>query len=777
MKFTVETKRTVDGWTVRIESPGTTGLALPDRSLGASGRTPSRFPRPLDASQEILALCDSGTGEMPLIARMHERWLAGDPEPPQGEMIGDVERFGRYLAAVLLGPHWTAIDRAAGAEPLELVLKFELGDMELWRLPWEMMFGAAVPLAADPRRDVAILRFVPGTELPVEAVTLPLRVLFVVGRQIDDALRPGAEYLGLLRQLRLSAGVAAQNAAINVRLLTEAAFDEIEEEMQRFHPHVVHFICHGSQGKAGGELLLTRRENDDPSRPKSAMSKPCDANTIFGLIGPRADGAGAQHGLPVMIVLNACHTGEIAGGVDPSCVGAVCQSLAGRLVALGVPMAIGMTGEVADGACRLFTQSFYRALVSGGCGALAAARGRRAAMLHYANYLSDAEWARPTLFARGETTFPLTAPDAAPLSGVLARYRKSSEPLFDRVECLCHYARFCAKAHAFCAQLAAGTVPEPCEIVLAFGVEDEEGTDQFTQSRRCFGKTPLFEDTAVQAVLDGFVPCILPSRGTEPPSDLADFALRVAEAMDEARDCFGKEPRSASESEVVAARICKLHPVQAGAGRVARRLAIGNIRKELRTIGDIGRDDALALKAAMAADFQRLRDDFGGERNPVLIIDDLHRYEGVLEPLRKFVVNTYGLGDVLDGGKRIAVPLIFTHSMRGAVGRGPEEIRQFLKGLDVLARRVPLGKLQQADERLALINSLLAMQPPVTLNSERRFKQQIEGLFLAVSKKTRGIPSLLLSQFVLGMVEVSKVNQWLIEADEEKIFEALNKRN
>jgi hypothetical protein len=54
-------------------------------------------------------------------------------------------------------------------------------------------------------------------------------------------------------------------------------------------------------------------------------------------------------------LVNACHTGE----PDSSYL-----SFAAGLVRGGVPVAVGMAGEVADGACRIFTREFYRGLIN-----------------------------------------------------------------------------------------------------------------------------------------------------------------------------------------------------------------------------------------------------------------------------------------------------------------------------------------------------------------------------------------------------------------------------
>src|SRR6202011_1760925 len=124
-----------------------------------------------------------------------------------------------------LGPWWKAITSAMPVGPIELELEFSPDDEKLNRLPWEMMMApGGTPLTAfsDPNRRIAITRVLQCNDLPAEhAIELPLRVLFVVGAQLDDALRPGTEYLALLRDFNMGPQ-AAPSAALHAKLLLEA---------------------------------------------------------------------------------------------------------------------------------------------------------------------------------------------------------------------------------------------------------------------------------------------------------------------------------------------------------------------------------------------------------------------------------------------------------------------------------------------------------------------------------------------------------------------------
>jgi hypothetical protein len=127
---------------------------------------------------------------------VYRRILDNNPDP------GDVQAFGSYLTAVLLGPNLNILEGLGG--PVDLRLNFD--DPALERLPWEMMYGPDAapgapdsPLCARPNRRTAVNREVPmppGAMARANPQTdCPLRVLFVAESTIDDVLRPGAEFL------------------------------------------------------------------------------------------------------------------------------------------------------------------------------------------------------------------------------------------------------------------------------------------------------------------------------------------------------------------------------------------------------------------------------------------------------------------------------------------------------------------------------------------------------------------------------------------------------
>ena len=255
---------------------------------------------------------------------------------PEGE---DVKLMGRYLFDALIGHNaWEAVceaARTAGDPLVELALTWAAADAELNLLKWEMMHDGTEFLAASRRCAVAITRVVrdaPEPEHPLESLTAPVRVLFVIGLGLADPdIRAGAEIMGLLRSVEQGKG------AIVPYVLEQASIRALSREVQRFRPDVVHFIAHGRVSAQGGELLL--RDDDDVSR-----AAPASAGRLLDAL--RCD---EDTRLPHLVVVTVCDSASAYGDTVP---------LASELVKGGIPIVVGMTGVVSDPVCRLFSNRF-----------------------------------------------------------------------------------------------------------------------------------------------------------------------------------------------------------------------------------------------------------------------------------------------------------------------------------------------------------------------------------------------------------------------------------
>ena len=272
--------------------------------------------------------------------------------------VADVHALGDRLFAALVLPAWPAVAPAlAGVHLLELALHLDAVPA-LSGLPWELMrhdgaFVAAGIKAGGVRLEVAITRRVKRAPVEYPLLVQPLRYLFALGTELGDAVRAGAESLGLLRQI---------GPTVRERIVQRQSLDHLAGELNAFDPHVLHIIAHGRDGAAGVELEMW---NDD----KNAADFVAAGELVDRVIRQR----GGAPRAPTVVILSACSSGQrlaAAGSTD----------IATALVQRGVPVVVGMAAEIRDLACRLFTRRLGGAVVDRTPLLAAAVAGRSAAL-------------------------------------------------------------------------------------------------------------------------------------------------------------------------------------------------------------------------------------------------------------------------------------------------------------------------------------------------------------------------------------------------------------
>jgi hypothetical protein len=286
---------------------------------------------------------------------------------------GDLAAYGSWLLDALFGPNWPMIEDLADQGGLELALTWSHDDPHLSSLLWEAMHardregaGSRQPLAALPRGRplVAMTRLVdqaagPRVAQPDLPITGVPRVLFAMGADpLDAHVRPGAMFLGLLRSIE------AEGTCVS-RVVTSVSVDDLEDACRRFQPDLVHLVAHGKVNSDDVVELTLNRELVGHRRITNAVG---DAKAVF---------------------LSACDSAR--SGADQA-------SLAASLVHDGIPVVVGMAGRIDVGACRLFTRSLVRAVMSGDSLIEAAATGRRAALLAGTDSTDELDWALPAVF-------------------------------------------------------------------------------------------------------------------------------------------------------------------------------------------------------------------------------------------------------------------------------------------------------------------------------------------------------------------------------------------
>lgn len=300
--------------------------------------------------------------EPPLPPNYDERIAFGYPSaglPP----LDDGLQYGATLVQGLRQHPAVAalLDRAFGAgaaQPHTLALLVRAGEGR--QIRWEALRDDQGKFVAlDGRCPIGrITRRLSGAPNAAHAFEPPLRILaYVSGIGLDmqaewDALAAAldaAHAAGLpvkasvhigpadLRETARAECEAGAHPAITVGAMPEAAF-ELEQQIQRARPHVLHFFCHGQGGMGASFLELATAQDHALNRPGSVV---LDTDTLAGMAALRETW---------LVVLNCC---EGAQG------DAEIESMAERLVAQTGTRAIGMLEPVASGEASRFSAALY----------------------------------------------------------------------------------------------------------------------------------------------------------------------------------------------------------------------------------------------------------------------------------------------------------------------------------------------------------------------------------------------------------------------------------
>jgi hypothetical protein len=701
VRFVVGVTSAREGWEVEVR--GLLPAQLPRRMdrLEDSG-----FPKPLDPADDRAR-----------VDELFTRIASGRPA------AGQVARFGRYLFDALLGKDlWEAVLKQAAGDLIELAL--DLPDTDLQRLPWEAMHSGNTFLAAEPGRLVAVTRLVngpPALRNPAQAPRIRARVLFVVGASLKDPnLRPGAEYLGLLRRLE------ASGLGLSSHLLLEATAEDLEAAVKEFRPSVVHFIGHGEF--SGGKPVLKLVDKDNTARFKDL-----DAEGLYGLLTPPGLKP-EEH--PAAVVLNACYSAKAFGGpagILPE--ERRTRTFAAVLVEMGIPLVIGMGGRVADPACRIFTQWFYKTLLKGDP-IQALAQARRAGHGQGTAPGDTIDWALTVLF-RDPSVALAIGPDAE----VRSRVQRATGRLLDDLK---------RRPEAFCDRL-------PCladhqELLASPGIERPRRPrrvmaiyEDFEPSHKAmnkYGRTWLLQQIAIHAIQNGHIPCLLKVReGDIRVETLIELANRVRIQSLETRKLFGV-PRPPSFE------ILKLHGVQQGAPLPEP------LHPDLDTIVKLeGARAHESVRCALRLDLVRLREDVrsslfladgageSADLDPQVLVlfDDLHSL--VAPSLIEDVLDSRFLDAAGFGEEADPIPVVVSFCRTTL-----ENTRMHQALLDFAAKRAVIDHSlapfePPASDRFPYEQYLLQRDPPLIPNATQEKEADVNSAFKRIHSLVKGIPS------------------------------------
>ena len=417
-------------------------------------------------------------------------------------------------------------------------------------LRWEALHDGTQPVAARGATcaatgatvPVGVVRLVEGTtgsHVPFGPIENVPRVLFAVGSRLTDPnVRPGAEFMGIMRHME-------DHGLIHPRVLTEATLDALRREIEAFRPQVLHLIGHGQ--RAGGQVKVQLR----PEPSAAAGDEWVTAERLL-----RAFGEAER--MPRMVILSACHTAS-AGVVNA-------LPFAAQLVAGGVPVAVAMAGDIADTACRVFTRALTAAIGQGVPLAEAVIRGRRAAFYQRPDYASS-HWIMPSVFLAEGVSGTSCLVDVARTKAVRDRIswlELTQDPVF--------YGR--GEFIDALDRLLDGD--DPLNVLLAYTPDPYKS----------YGGERLLRQLGARAVREGVLPILLAGLEKNPPTTREALAGAISDQLYVVRTTLSLPERDSQQRLVAAAGASRLQLVKA-------------IRAELDAlVADLPADDPVRARKA-----------------------------------------------------------------------------------------------------------------------------------------------------------------------------------
>jgi hypothetical protein len=629
------------------------------RDVVDDGTGQRAYPRPQECADAALPghqLC--GCQNVQTLDAAYGRLIKRSPG------ADEVRQFGKYLFDVLLGAElWGRILREAGSsDNVELALSWGADEIDLHRLNWELMRAPSGALASG---RVGITRIVQDSDRPAAPVPAPPRLLFVVGTDLyDQRIRPGAECLGLLREVEEQSG----SWSLYTRVLLDASPSRIEHLAAEFQPDIIHVISHGRVDPLTGKTQLWLQL--DPTEQDETLHWRTGEQLLLSF-----ERAGR---LPSLVVLSACETGAMMGGHQT---GVMAAELVKGSPRGGIPVVVGMAGRVADTACRFFTQRFTAALVAGDPLWKAAAEGRAAAFAGGADPGASVDWAFPVVYMSAgvpEDYTPVMVGDvneARRLESWIGSYDRERDPVF------------CGRDHCFAAYYEMWEEGAPPVLALV----GDQG----------YGKTRTLGELAAQAIRDGHVPVLL--RG-EPPRSTKELCKALSRAVLDTYRAFGLTGPDLPNSLLLGTDPESL------TGEVRREWVRESKELNGRVLRRAVMEDLSTLTAEVEAQYPLAG---GRRREPLLLMDDLQELDAqVLNDLfNDGGFDSLGMGQRV-GNKDMILRVIVAFVVNDTAG---SILRPVARGTDRSRNWLEVVELQpfnstEAEDRLVIERVLL--HPP-----------------------------------------------------------------
>jgi tetratricopeptide (TPR) repeat protein len=301
---------------------------------------------------------------------------------------------------------WVIAQGVAQHRREALRLRLGLKGAELLRLPWEMMYGADVPverlrqsgnITATPRplvtgTRIIFSRYQSGIRLVEENLPAltdlaePLRILMVVSSP------DGQERLKLSREIKqmqqeLAVQESEHELTPELTILNQPGREQLAQALEQGHFQVLHYAGHSDLSAEGGNLYLVNN--------RTGLTEILTGDDLAGLL--------VNNGIR-LAVFNSCRGAYTADSELGSA-----RNLADASVSRGIPAVLAMAEQIPDNVALSLTALFYRNLKLGLPVDMSLNRARQGLISSYGS--NQFYWALPVLYLHPEFDGYLTAGD------------------------------------------------------------------------------------------------------------------------------------------------------------------------------------------------------------------------------------------------------------------------------------------------------------------------------------------------------------------------------
>jgi len=434
---------------------------------------------------------------------------------------------------------------------------------------------------------------------------------------------------------------------------------------------------------------------------------------------------------------------------------------------------VGMAGKVADDACRLFTRSFYEALLEGTAITDAAARGRRAALTHWGGIFPGPDWAFPTIFQAEGVPASVTMSDRerlTKLQEIATGYRKRIQP-----------KAFCGRLDLLENAYYELMTPKGKKSVLAVGIAEPDQNDDDPR----YGKTRLLEQVAAKAVRDGHVPCLVTfEKGDKIPATVLDIACELVRAMHTTEGRFEMTPPADYE-------VLKLNDVARGGPSIAALHA--DVQNEMRTqrvTGESLSTNGPVVAKALELDLAKFVTNapsspyLRGTAAPptvLLLVDDVHRFGLAAHAFCDVLLHTDHLTRH-DGLVRVI--FTFSEKARDEYKEGKNAVFTFVgrTAPDYAFPGTPPDRViavqihkfaAPAVDPLPYRQFLIQYTPPYVVRDGEAKRSDVEKFYVALHRAVQGAPTSLTSSDTGQTIFIYRQFEVLAEASDAELMKAL----